>query len=710
MKMLRRSLLLFLPFLALGQAKKPVTLEAIASYRPSAAPRAIWSPDGARFLYRQDGKLRLYDAASQASTELLDFKALEETARKPPPAGRFEWQNRRVSEEPVQWMPDGKSALLAVEGDLFLFDIASKKWTQLTATPIAERDPKPSPDGKHIAFRLKHDLHVMDVATKDVRQLTRGGSENLLNGELDWVYPEELDLGTAYWWAPDSTRLAYLQFDTSPIGTYPHADLSAIPAFAEPQKYPHAGTPNSNVRLGIVAITGGETKWMKTGEPTQLLARVHWSSGMLLAQRMTRIQDRLDMLQLDPATGEAKVLFTETDPAWINISDDLRVLDGGKKLLWSSERTGFRHLYLLDVQTREFRQITQGDWEVSRVVAVDEKAGNVWYLSTEASPLERHLYSIRLDGRGKTQLTREPGTHSVSMPARGGAFLDTYSNLKTPPETTLHAAGKRVAVFQAAKENEFDLRPVEIVTVKAPDGDTLYARLIRPADFDATKKYPAVVMVYGGPHAQTVRDAWAGPNWEQVLAARGFVVWGLDNRGSGGRGHKWESKLYRRFGKQELEDQKTGLRHLLQMGFVDPARVGMYGWSYGGYMTLYSLLNEPDLFAAGVAGAPVTDWRLYDTIYTERYLGLPQENETGYRDSSAITYAANLKAKLLLVHCYGDDNVLFQNSFQMAAALQKAGRTFEMMIYPDKSHGVTGPGRAQLSKLMTEFFERTLKN
>lgn len=607
-------------------------------------------------------------------------------------------------------MPDGKSVLLAVDGDLFLFEPGSKQFTQLTATSVAERDPKPSPDGKHVAFRRAHDLYVMEIATRRVTQLTRDGNENLLNGELDWVYPEELDLGTAYWWAPDSTRLAYLQFDTSPIGVYPHADLSGIPAFPEPQKYPHAGKANSNVRLGVVSVTGGETRWMRTGDPQQLLARVRWAPGMLLVQRLTRIQDRLDLLRIDPATGEATVLFAETDPAWINVDSDPRVLDGGKTLLWSSERSGFRHLYVFDIATAQFRPVTQGEWEVSRVAAVDEQSGTVWYVSTEASPLERHLYSIRLDGSGKKRLTQASGTHAISMPARGGVYLDTYSSLKTPPETTLHAAdGASLAVFRAAKENEYDLQPVEIVAVKAPDGDTLYARLIRPAGFDASKKYPAVVMIYGGPHAQTVRDAWAGLNWEQVLAARGFVVWGLDNRGSAGRGHAWEAKLYRRFGRQELEDQKTGLQHLLGLGFVDPARIGMYGWSYGGYMTLYALLNEPELFAAGIAGAPVTDWRLYDTIYTERYLGLPQENEAGYRDSSAITYADRLKARLLLIHAFGDDNVLFQNTFQMAAALQKAGKTFEMMIYPDKSHGVTGPGRAQLNKLMTEFFERTLK-
>ncbi len=663
-------------------------------------------------MHLEDGKLLLYDAATQQSSELLDKKVLESAAVKPAPAKRFDWQNRRVTEQAIQWLPGGDSVLVAERGDLFLLNVRTKEWSALTATASAERDPKISPDGKQIAFRVEHDLYTMDIESKKTTRLTNDGSENLLNGELDWVYPEELELGTAFWWSPDSSRLAYLQFDTSKIGTYPHADLGSQAAFAEPQKYPQAGKSNSDVRLGVIAAGGGDTKWMDLGDTRQrLIARVEWAGDTLLVQKLPRVQDRLDLVQVDTKSGDSKTILTEAAQKWVNVTDDSRLLPGQDKILWSSERTGFRHLYLYDLDGKNFRPLTSGEWEVSDVAAVDPKKGKVWFTSTEASPLERQFFVKDLEGGPAKRLTEGAGTHSIAISPSGDYYLDTYSSLKTAPVTTLHRGdGARVAVFKEAKPVEFDLLPVEIVQVKTDDGATLYARLIRPSGFDPKKKYPAVVMVYGGPHAQTVRDAWAGANWEQALAQRGFVIWGLDNRGSSARGHAWEAKLYRRFGKQELEDQKKGVDHLTGMGFVDPARIGMYGWSYGGYMTLYSLLNEPDLFAAGIAGAPVTNWHFYDTIYTERYLGLPEENEKGYKESSAITYAENLKAKLLLIHAFGDDNVLFQNSFQMATALQKAGKPFEMMIYPDKSHGVTGPQRTHLNALMTDFFERTLKN
>lgn len=693
-----------------------MTLEALQNQRPSfGGLRAIWSPAGKEFLYQETGKLFLYDAASRKAKELVEMSKLSAVASKPPTPGRFDWQNRRVSEQAVQWMPDARHALLAVEGDLFLLDTDSKKWEQLTATPVAERDPKPSPDGKQIAFRIAHDLYAMDLKSRKVTRLTTDGSDNLLNGELDWVYPEELDLGTAYWWSPDSSKIAYLQFDTSKLGIYPHADLGVQSPFAEPQKYPKAGTPNSDVRLGVVAAAGGPTKWMALGDTRErLLARVAWipESNTLFVQKLNRVQNRLDVVTADAASGEAKPLFAESDQHWINISDDLQFLPSRKQFLWSSERSGFRHLYLYNMDGREAKRLTSGEWEVRDVVAVDEKAGKVYFVSTEASPLERQLYVVDLDGGNRRPVTSEKGTHTISMSPAADFFIDTHSNMTSPPKTTLHRAdGAQTAVLREQDRKvleEFDLVNGEIVKVTSPDGALLYGRVYKPAKFDSSKKYPAVVMVYGGPHAQTVTDVWQGLSMTQALAHAGFVVWQLDNRGSSGRGHAFETRLYRRFGKQELEDQKTGVEHLVKMGFVDPKRVGIHGWSYGGYMTLYALLNAPEVFAAGVSGAPVTDWRFYDTIYTERYLGLPQENESGYRDGSVIPYAKNLKGKLLLVHNLGDDNVLFQNSFQMAEALQRAGKQFEMMVYPFKSHGVMGFGRNHLNESILNFFQRTI--
>ena len=367
----------------------------------------------------------------------------------------------------------------------------------------------------------------------------------------------------------------------------------------------------------------------------------------------------------------------------------------------------------LSLDGKQRKRLTEGDWEVESVAGVDESHQKVYFVSTEASPLDRQLYSVKLNGKDRTRISQGAGTHSISMGPTAEYYLDTFSSLTEPSRKTLHnAAGAEWAVFREANHkltDEYELLPAEIVSFKSSDGTLLYARLIKPANFHAGEKYPAVVMVYGGPGAQSVRNAWSGADWAQVLAARGFVIWQLDNRGSSGRGHAFETPLYHRMGKMELADQLEGVQYLIAQGFVDPKRVGIYGWSYGGYMTLYSLLNAPDVFRAGIAGAPVTNWRNYDTIYTERYLGLPAENPEGYRASSAVEYAAKLKAKLLIVHNIEDDNVLFQNTVQMADALEQAGKLFDMVVYPQKSHGVGGPVRRQLLEKTTDFFEKNLK-
>ncbi len=483
----------------------------------------------------------------------------------------------------------------------------------------------------------------------------------------------------------------------------------------EPQRYPKAGEPNADVRLGVVSISGGPTRWMELGDPRDsLLARVHWTpdSRGLFVERLNRIQNRLDLVRADVATGEARLVLREEDPYWVDIGDIFRFLKNGAEFLWSSERDGFRHLYRYSADGRQLARLTSGEWEVTELAGVDETKGLVYFLSTEASPLQRQLYSVNLEGGRRQRLTGPPGTHDVSMAPGCQYSLDTFSSLQSPLRRAIYGAnGSEWAVFMEADRqplDEYDLRPAEIVEVKASDGALLYGRLVRPAGFQAGRKYPAVVLIYGGPHTQVVSHRWQELNLEQVLAHRGFVVWQLDNRGSAGRGHRWESAVFRNLGAKELEDQKDGIRHLVSLGFVDESRLGIHGWSYGGYMTLYALLHAPGLFRAGVAGAPVTDWRNYDTIYTERYLGLPSENAEGYRRSSPLHDAASLKARLLLIHNIEDDNVLFQNTMQMADALQRAGRPFEMMIYPQKTHGVTGATRTHMLEAIVSFLERAL--
>ncbi len=704
--------------ISLSAQKKPVTLDTLkqrAAGDGSYAP--LWAPNGHQFAYVRGGGLHLYDCRSKSTRQIFgrvsDLASL--AVKDSHPEIAFQWQNRRVSEQRVQWAPDSSALLVAEGGDLFWIEIAKPEPKQLTRTEARESDPKLSPDGKKVSYRIGNDLYVQEIASGKVTRLTRDGSETVFNGKLDWVYPEELDINTAYWWSPDSARIAYLQFDVSKVMIFPQVDLLKTPAVPEPERYPQAGSPNADVRLGVVDLETQKTRWMDLGETRDyLLARVAWMNpSEVSVQRMTRVQDKLEFFAANWETRQVRKVFGETDPYWINVHSLTRIDSARKQLLWASERSGSRHLYLTSFDGKDQNAITRGDWEVNDIAGVNWDKKLIYYTSTEASPLERHLYVVGFDGKNKKKLTSEAGTHSISMSPTADFYTDNYSAIDFPTRQTLHNAdGDRVAELRAPDRKvleEYEILPTEFVNFKSKDGATMYARLIKPKGFDPSKKYPAIVMVYGGPHAQTVRNTWNGDaNLDQVFAHKGYVIWQLDNRGSGGRGHLWESKLYRKFGEIEVQDQKFGVEHLVSMGFVDPSRVGMSGWSYGGYMTLNTMLSEPKLIRAGISGAPVTNWLLYDTIYTERYLGTPQENEKGYRDSSPVYKAKNLEGKLMLVHNIGDDNVLFQNMLQMTDALQKAGKHFELNVYPQKSHGVTGPARNHLNEAMVDFFERNL--
>ncbi len=438
-------------------------------------------------------------------------------------------------------------------------------------------------------------------------RFTEDGSATLLNGELDWVYPEELDLSTAYWWSPDSKNIAYMQFDISHEFVYQQVSLTGLRALAEPERYPQAGTANADVRVGVVPASGGVTRWMDLGEPRgYLIARVYWTpdSTRLAIERFNRVQNHLDLLLAEMSSGASHAILSESDPHWIN-HNDLFHFVGKDEFVWGSERDGFCHLYLYSLEGQQRKRITEGNWEVTEVAGIDESQQRVYFVSTEASPLDRQLYSIKLNGKDRSRISREPGTHEISMSPTAEYYLDTFSSSTETPRSNLYSlAGEALSTFRVAKTitDEYALSPSDIVQLKAQDGKLLYGRMLKPANFRAGEKYPAVVMVYGGPGVQTIVNAWKDVDLAEVLAARGFVVWELDNRGSAGRGHAFETPLYRRFGKTELADQLEGVRYLLAQGFVDPSRVGIYGWSYGGFLTQYSQLNAPDVFRAGHRG------------------------------------------------------------------------------------------------------------
>lgn len=701
--------------IAQSTAKKPVTIDDLVGRHPTRPITPAWSPDGKAFVYEEHGSVYLFAVSDRKAKEWFKPERLEALAVKPAKPQEFGWQNRRVSSASYQWFPGSKDLLVSAGGDLFIVH-PNGKYDQVTKTEIDEEDPKLSPDGKWVLYRSNSNLYVIDLATSQTRQLTSGGTPTLLNGELDWVYPEELDIHTATWWSPDSKQIAYLQFDVSQEFVYPQSDLLGERAIAEPERYPQAGTPNANVRLGVVSAQGGATKWMDLGETTNaLLARVAWlpDSSEIAVERFSRLQDRLDLLFCNPVTGAVHAIVHEQSKTWINVADNLFLLKSRPEFLWASERSGFRHIYRYANSGELLGQLTTGDWEVTTIAAIDEEKQRVYYTSDEPSPLEWQLYSVGFNGGERTRLTKEDGTHFIHASTTGNYYFDSYSNLKRPEEGVVRsAAGEQIAVLQPADVavlNDFDILPTEIVQVQAPNGPILYARLIKPAGFQPGSKYPVIVEVYGGPGVQTVRNQWYDLD-AQVYAHRGYVVWQLDNRGSNGRGHAFEEPIFRELGKQEVADQRLGVQHLIDIGLVDPKRVGITGWSYGGYMTIHSLLLAPDVFKVGVAGAPVNDWHNYDTIYTERYMGLPDQNKKGYDASSNVRNAGRLEGKLLILHNIEDDNVLFQNTMQMANALEEADKQYFLQLYPLKSHGVYGPLRKPLYQAMVAFFDTNLKN
>jgi len=712
--------LVFNPFWLAQQAaaqKKPVTLEAITPSGAGVSGSIKWAPAGDRFVIGTGGTLSLYDVKARKQHDIISLGKLDAAAAPVTRADTADWNNRRLSQSVVQWFADNRHLLVLAAGDLFIVDSDQGSFVALVHTADDERDPKLSPDNKYVSFRRGHDLYVVDVKTGTETRLTANGTDTLLNGELDWVYPEELELGTAHWWSPDSKSLAYLQFDVSREPAFPQVSLLNARGVLEPERYPKAGDPNAGVRLGVVPVAGGATKWMDIGSAfDNLLARVAWSpnSHEVMAERLNRVQNTLDLLLADVQTGAAKTVLHEEDKYWINVGAEPLFLASGDRFLWTSETSGYRHLYLCGTDGKQRAQLTSGDWEVDKIVGVDEKRERVFYTSTEASPIGRQLYSVSLDGSDKRRLTDRAGTHTVSLSPDGDYYMDDYSNVSSPIRSVLYTAGgKEAAVYREANRSAmdtYDLQPVENLSLATKDGTRLFAHLIRPTDFHAGRKYPAIVMIYGGPGIQEVTDSWAGVNWAQALAQKGFVVWQVDNRGSKGRGHAFETPIYHNMGGQELSDQKEGIQYLISLGFVDPERIGMYGGSYGGYMTLYTATHAPGLLKVAIAVAPVTNWRNYDSIYTERYMGLPEENAAGYRASSPAEAAAGMgDTKLLILHNIEDDNVHFQNTVQMASALENAGKDFFMVVYPEKTHAITGAPHRQMLDEMTKFFGDNLK-
>jgi dipeptidyl-peptidase 4 len=706
-------------------AGKTLTVERIYS-QPSLSGRLtrglVWTPDGKSLSYfetKGSGKevkteLWAIDAGSGERRLLVASEKLEtilpaESSRPTQATGL----GRRAPSQ-YQWSPDGAGILFQGPTALAWLDVKLQTGHTLVSGKATIADPKISPNGRYVSFVRDHNVWIVNVADGKEAAVTQGGTEEIRKGELDWVYPEELDIKTAYWWSPDSSAIAYLEMDERKVSQYPLVDFSSPSGEAEMERYPAAGGANPIVRVFVSSLNGGEPQVIDIGAETDIyIPRVNWltDSKRVVIQRLNRTQTTLDLLIADSSTGNTRAVLSENDRNWINVSDDLYFLKDGKRFLWSSERSGYRHLYLYDLEGKQLAQLTKGDWEVSAIDAIDEGKGLVYFTATEKSPLERQVYHIALDGTGFTRLTKDEGTHAAVFAPNASAFYDTYSNTAMPARQDLYRAdGSRITTInenKIAELAEYHLAPMEFLTVKSRDGVQLNASIIKPPDFNPQRKYPVLVYTYGGPHAQIVRNAWGGANflWHELMAQKGYIIFSVDNRGSAGRGHAFESPLHFRMGAQELSDQRDGVQYLKSLPYVDGNRIGIWGWSYGGHMTLHAMFEAGDDFKVGFAGGPVTDWRYYDSIYTERYLGLPQKNEKGYQDSSPVKYAAQLKGKLMIAHGTGDDNVHFANTLSVINDLIEAGKYVEVLAFPGRGHGVSDPpARRVLMQRVTQFF------
>jgi dipeptidyl-peptidase 4 len=683
-----------------------------------------WAPDSKHVTFFKESpsdrpeetqkELWAMDAASGQTSVLVASEKLEGVL--PPEAGNPTQATGLGRHAPpqYQWAPDGSALLFQGPASLAWFDLKTQTARTLVSSSEEIADPKISPDGRHVSFLRDHNLCVVEVVGGKERSITRGGTEAIRKGELDWVYPEELDITTAYWWSPDSSSIAYLEMDERKVTAYPLVDFSSYTGETDPERYPTAGGNNPVVHVLVASIRGGEPRVMDTGADNDIyLARVNWlpDSKHLAIQRLNRPQTTLELLIADVGSGKTRTAITEKDAYWINVNDDLHFLKDGTRFVWGSERSGYRHLYLYDLDGKQLAQLTKGEWEVSGAQAIDEAQGLVYFTATQKSPLERHLYRVALDGSGFTRITKDEGTHGINFAPDASAFIDTYSNSMNPPRQDLiRADGSHVAAINENKHAEladYHLSPVQFLTVRAHDGTQLNAMMIKPPNFDPSRKYPVLVYTYGGPSVQIVLNAWGGATflWHELMVQKGYIVFGLDNRGSTGRGHVFEQPIHFHLGALELSDQRDGTAYLKSLPYVDPNRIGIWGWSYGGHMTLHLMFEDGDDFKAGFAGGPVADWHYYDSIYTERYMGLLPKNEEFYEASSPVKNAANLKGKLLIAHGTGDDNVHFANTLAVLNDLIAAGKYVEVMPFPGRGHGANDPAaRRVLMRHVTQFF------
>jgi dipeptidyl-peptidase 4 len=728
----KKSIKLFLLIILIAQSstlvaqKKNITLEDIWSkgtFRSQSIQQINWMKDGAFYSALEGDKIVKHQVTDGAAVETL-FDA----------ATSVENLGKKIALEDYALSADEQKIMISTESEPiyrrssreenFVYDLKTKKLSQLSKGG-KQMFATFSPDGSKVAFVRLNNLYMVDLATMTEKQITTDGKWNhIINGACDWVYEEEFSFAKAFQWSPDSKKIAFISFDETKVPEYNMQTWGKLYPVDYKYKYPKAGEPNSIVTVSIFNLTNSKTVKVDIGKETdQYIPRIRWTNdaNVLSFNRLNRLQNKMEILHAQASTGKTSVILTEENKTYVdveNFADDVYYLADNKSFVMSSEKDGFKHLYLYDITGKLIRQITTGNWEVADFYGIDEKSKTLYFTSMEMSNIERQLFSISLDGKLKKQLTSEKGMNSANFSKDFKFYILSNTASDSPLKVSLHKAqtGELVKVLEdnaalRKKLEDYNITPKEFMTIKTSENIELNAWMIKPTDFDPKKKYPVFMFLYGGPGSQQVLNQFDASNgmWFQHLAQKGYIVACVDNRGTGGKGADFKKVTYLNLGKLEVKDQIEAAKYWGSLPYVDKSRIGIFGWSYGGYMSSNCLFQGADYFKTAIAVAPVTNWRFYDTIYTERFLRTPQENATGYDENSPVTYAKNLKGNFLLVHGTGDDNVHFQNSISLEDALIKANKQFQSFYYPNKNHGIYGGNtRLHLFTMMTGFLEKNL--
>ncbi len=719
------SLLCAFPLLLFGQnPQKLLTLEDIflsSKFKGNPTSGINWLVQGDRFSYQQydsttkSENIYIFDVFKGSRTLLVDVSRLKSS----PNDSQFRYSSYQWSPQEViillESAPPDKQYLSrkTPSGNYFLYTLRDKSFKQITNVNEPQYNQKFSPDGTLLGFVRGNNIFVRNLETGTEIQCTMDGAEHIINGKFDWVYEEEFGISDGWVWSPDGKYIAFWHLDENRVPEFKMLNFMTPECEVIPMKYPTPGDSNSLVKIGVVSMDTKEVTWMDLGQEDDIyIPRIQWmpDGNNLLIQRLNRSQKKLEFLSSHIKTGKTRTILVEEEKTWIEETFDVLVLAKSRQFLRISEQDGNAHIYRYNLTGRLVNQVTRGKWDVSNIVAVDEDMGLLYFTAGIQTLAEKQLFSVKIDGSNLRQLTPDGFTHTITPSPGAKWFIDKYSNRGTPTKIALIDQNGKVRWMinedPIASLKEYNLSKTEFFSFKTSDGIELNGSMMKPPDLDVHKKYPVLIDAYGGPGSQAVTNSWGGTTalWHQMMVQKGYIIVSVDGRGTCGRGKEFKSIVYHQLGTWEVHDQVEAVKYLVTLPFIDASRIGIWGWSYGGYMAVSAILRGADYFRTAVAVAPVTDWRLYDDIYTERFMGLPKDNLLGYKNSSTLTYVEKLKGNLLIIHGTSDDNVHWQNTVRLVDALEKAGKQFQTMFYPNKNHSIRGDTtRYHLFETMTNY-------